>query len=206
MCRSKKKTNTELGALSEQSSAGEGNFCNLNMTGWGKKRKRTLPHTAYDEYRGWVASRPESHPELAISASLCLEGYDQLEIPTPKIKNRKVDTTSLPDTGAQMTVAGMRFIHSLGITKSELIPLSHGVNAANNSGLGLLGGALVTFSGKNCQGNTPTSKQLCYAAEDIESVLLSRSACVDLGLISKNFPIIEALITSNISSMSESEN
>jgi hypothetical protein len=26
MCRSKKKTNTELGALSEQSSAGEGNF------------------------------------------------------------------------------------------------------------------------------------------------------------------------------------
>ena len=45
MCRSKKKTNTELGALSEQSSAGEGNFCNLNMTGWGKKRKRSLMST-----------------------------------------------------------------------------------------------------------------------------------------------------------------
>ena len=90
ICRSKEKTNTELGALSEQSSAGEGNFCKINMTGWGKKRKRTLPHTAYDEYRGWVASRPESHPELPISASVCLDGYDQLEIPTLKIKNRKV--------------------------------------------------------------------------------------------------------------------
>ena len=123
-----------------------------------------------------------------------------------KIKNRKVDTISLRDTGAQMTVAELGFSHSLGITKSELIPLSHWVNAANNSGLGMLGGAVVTFSDKDCQGNTPTSKQFCYEAEDIESVLLSRSACVDLGLISKNCPIIGAFITSNISSMSESEN
>ena len=69
-----------------------------------------------------------------------------------------------------------------------------------------MGLSLVTFSGKDCQGNTQTSKQLCYVAENIDSVFLSRSACVDLGLISKNFPIIGAFITSNISSMSESEN
>ena len=102
-----------------------------------------------------------------------------------------------------MTVVGMRFIHSLGVTKSELIPLSHGVNAANNLGLGLLGGVLVTFSGKDCQGNTQTTRQLCYVAQDIDSVFLSRSACVDLGLISKSFPTIGAFITSNINAMSQ---
>ena len=207
ICRSKKKTSTELGALSsEQSSAGYGNFCNLNVTGWGKKKRKTLPHTAYDEYRGWIASRPEGHPELPISASLCLEGYDQLDIPVPKMKSRKVHTKSMPDTGAQMTVTGLKFIHSLGVTKSELIPLSHGVNAANNSGLGLLGGVLVTFSGKDCNGNTRTSRQLCYVAENIDCIFLSKSACVDLGLIGKNFPTIGTFNTPNISTMSESEN
>ena len=205
MCRSKKKTNPELGALSEQISLGDGNFCNFNMTGWGKKKKLTLPHTAYDQYRGWVASKPEGHPELPIGACLCTSGYEQLGIPTPRMKNRLIKTISLPDTGAQMTVVGMRFIHSLGLTKSELIPLSHGVNAANNLGLGLLGGALVTFSGSDCNGNTRTSKQLCYVAETIDSVFLSRSACVDLGLISKNFPTIGAFNTPNINAMSETD-
>ena len=74
MCRSKKKTKPELGALGEQTSIGDGNFCNLNITGRGKKQKKTLPHTAYDEYRGWVASRPEGHPELLVSAALCTQG------------------------------------------------------------------------------------------------------------------------------------
>ena len=203
MCKSKKKASQGLGALSEPSSAGDGNFCNLNMSGWGKKKKRTLPHTAYDDYRGWYNSKPQSHPELPISASLCTTGYEQLKIPKPKISKRKIDTISLPDTGAQMTVVGIKFIHALGVLKSELIPLSHGVNAANNSGLGLLGGALVIFSGKDCFGNIQTSKQLCYVANNIDSVFLSRSACVDLGLICKEFPTIGAFISPNLSSISD---
>ena len=203
MCRSKKKSQPELGVLSEEYSHGDGNFCNLNMSGWGSKRKKTLPHTAYDEYRGWITSKPESHPELPISVSLCTQGYQQLDIRAPRTTNRKADTISLPDTGAQMTVAGVKFIHSLGVKKSELIPLSHGVNAANNAGLGLLGGVLATFSGQDCFGNAKTSKQLCYIADNIDSVFLSRSACVDLGLISKDFPTIGTFNTHNLSALSK---
>ena len=103
-----------------------------------------------------------------------------------------------------MTVAGVKFIHSLGVKKSELIPLSHGVNAANNAGLGLLGGLLVIFSGEDCLGNMKTSKQLCYVADNIDGVFLSRSACVDLGLIDKNFPTIGTFNTPNLSAMSKS--
>ena len=117
--------------------------------------------------------------------ALCVSGYQQLEIPQPKVSHRKVDIKSLPDTGAQMTVGGMKFMHALGIKKSELIPLSRGVNAANNSKLGLLGRALEEFSGKNCDGEVRASKQLCYMAHNIDSVYLSRSACVDL-----DFPTI----------------
>ena len=208
MCRSKKKTNPEIGSLTNQQSAtdsqGQGNFCNLDISGFGKRVKKTLPHTAYDEYRGWVTSKPEGHPQLAISASLCEEGYKQLDIPTPRIRNKRINTSSLPDTGAQMTVVGVKFTHSLGITKSELIPLSHGVNAANNLGLGLLGGVLITFSGADCNGNIRLSKQLCYVATNIDTVFLSKSACTDLGLISESFPTIGTFITSKLNSMSES--
>ena len=104
-----------------------------------------------------------------------------------------------------MTVVGLKFSHSLGITKSELIPLSHGVNAANNQGLGLLGGALITFSGEDCYGNIHTSRQLCYVASNIDTVFLSKSACMDLGLISKSFPTVGTFNDTNLNAMSKSD-
>ena len=114
-------------------------------------------------------------------------------------------TKSLPDTGAQITVVGMKFMHSLGVKKSKLIPLSRGSNAANNFELGLLGGALVEFSGKDCRGEMRTSKQLCYVAHNIESVYLSRSACVDLGVIGNDFPMVGAFMNPEINLISENK-
>ena len=98
----------------------------------------------------------------------------------------------LPDTGAQLTVVGIKFIHLLGVTKSELIPLSHGVSAANNMGLGLLGGAFVKFNGEDSGGAMNETRQLCYVASDVDGVYLSKAACVELGLIHKSFPSIGA--------------
>ena len=128
----------------------------------------------------------------SVEASLCLDGYTQCCIKPPKVKGRNITSKCLPDTGAQLTVTGMKFMRSLRVTKSELIPLSHGVSAANNMGLGLLGGAFVTFKGKNQQGIVSETRQLCYVASNIEGVYLSKSACVELGLIHSKFPAIGA--------------
>ena len=202
MCRSKKKSEKDLGAMDEE----EGNLCNLNVSGWGRKRKITLPHTAYDRYKGWIASRPQGHPELPLQAAVCVSCYQQLTIPHHNVSHRRVEIKSFPDTGAQMTVVGMKLMHALGIKTSELIPLSRGVNAANNSKLGLLGEALVEFSGKNCDGEVRASKQLCYVAHDIDSVYMSRSACVELGLIGDNFPTIRAFMNpGKVNLMSENK-
>ena len=153
------KPEKDLGAMDEEVQIGEGNFCNLNVTGWGRKKRITLPHTAYDRYKGWIATKPQGNPELPLQAAVCVSGYQQLKVPLPKVSHRRVKIKSLPDTRAQMTVVGMKFMHALGIKRSELNPLSRGVNAANNSKLGLLGGALVEFSGKNCDGEVRASKQ-----------------------------------------------
>ena len=93
---------------------------------------------------------------------------------------------SLPDTGAQMVVAGPTQLHKLGITKKELIPLSNGVSVADNEGLGLLGGLLVNITGQCEDGRSITTKQLCYIAKGIDCLFLSKQAYHELGIIEKN--------------------
>ena len=75
-----------------------------------------------------------------------------------------------------MVVAGVPQLHKLGITKKELIPLSNGIRSADNSGLGLLGGILLNISGQCEDGTVITTRQLCYIAEGIDCLFLSRQA------------------------------
>ena len=89
-----------------------------------------------------------------------------------------------------MVVAGPAQLHKMGITKRELIPLSNGVSTADNEGLGLLGGVLVNISGQSEDGRSITTKQLCYIAEGIDCLFLSKQACKELGIIGENFPTI----------------
>ena len=53
----------------------------------------------------------------------------------------------------------------------------------------------------NVQGDSRKTKQLCYVAEDIHGVYLSKSACIDLGVIDKEFPRIGAFENSNLNSI-----
>ena len=50
---------------------------------------------------------------------------------------------------------------------------------------------------------TRVSKQLFYITEGINSIFLSRAACTDLGLISKNFPTIGDFNSINVNAISE---
>ena len=172
MCKSSKKK--ELSTLSELETASQGSFCNLNSGSDGRISIKALPHTAFDEIQGWKTAKPPGHPKVQVDALLCLDGYRQLKIPIPATQDRKIKVVGLPDTGAQLTVSGRDFVKKLGVKESELIPLSHGVSVANNAGLGLIGGALVTFSGMDKDRRTRETKHLVYMAK--------------LGLFSDNVP------------------
>ena len=158
---------------------------------WRKKslNLRALTHQAVDEFHKWSARKPDPQPQVEVLLAVCHTGYQQLGITQPR-NGKQSMATALPDTGAQMVVAGPNTLHKLGVTKSELIPLSSGVNAANNQQLKLLGGLLLLISGTGQDGVKRISKQLCYIAEGISRVFLSKSACKDLGIISPDFPVI----------------
>ena len=105
-----------------------GPFCNLTTKLRKGRKMRTLPHQTYTEFRGWTQRKPESHPAVQVTVSLCRPGYDKLDLPSPRNVDRHKTVSCLPDTGAQMVVAGPNQMHQLGITKRELIPLSNGVS------------------------------------------------------------------------------
>ena len=75
--------------MDEEVQIGEGNFCNLNVTGWGRKKRITLPHTAYDRYKGWIATKPQGNPELPLQAAVCVSGYQQLKGVTQKSQDQE---------------------------------------------------------------------------------------------------------------------
>ena len=80
----------------------------------------------------------------------------------------------------------------MGVTKKELIPLSNGISTADNEGLGLLGGILVNITGTCKDGSNITTRQLCYIAEGINCLFLTKQACRELGIIGDDFPTFRA--------------
>ena len=101
-------------------------------------------------------------------------------------------------------------MHSLGITKRELIPLSTGISTADKESLGLLGGILVNITGLCKDGSSVTTRQLCYIAEGIDCLFLSKQACRELGIISDAFPTIGAHLKEskapNLASVADASN
>ena len=172
-CKSKKKgpevKNVEGTKEDEEdplvgSMSGAGIFCKVSVeTRYGKTQ--LVDHHEHDKLSGlWVKRKPEKHPSVEVEARVCMEAYDQVGLERPKRKEKsreKVRALSLPDSGAQLVVAGMNLAHSLGITKGDLVKVKTSVTAANNGSLTLLGGLFMSFSRAGEE-----TKQLVYIAEE----------------------------------------
>ena len=148
---------------------------------------RKLSHYAVDMFGKWAARRPEPQPSVTVSVSVSQSGYRQIHVPAPR-KTRTVTCPALPDTGAQMVVAGMDLPHRLGYTKRDLFPVTSGIKAANSEGLKLLGGILITVSAEGSDGITRSTSHMCYISESVSRLFLSKAACRGLGMIPDNFP------------------
>ena len=117
-----------------------GSFCQLSVSRRHGSIIKALPHYVHEKFRGWVAKSPAPHPMVITRVSLCEDGYQELSLPLPRVRNKPARTPAMADTGAQLVVSGMNLVHALGITRKELIPLATRVNAAGDNGLGLIGG------------------------------------------------------------------
>ena len=120
-----------------------------------------------------------------LNAKVDIPAYLTLKIRVPNTPVRPAMGPCLADTGASVCLAGRSFMKSVGMSESHLTPCDMSVTGAKSSSIVVLGAMLVEFSTKD---TGQTSKQVVYICEGVSGALISLEACIDLGIVNKNFP------------------
>ena len=96
----------------------------------------------------------------------------------------------LADTGCQACVMGPDELRKLGLSEKDLLPVDMKLHGANGSNIQILGAIFIIISGRDAERKIWETHQLCYIAEKVGKMLLSREALVKLGIINRTFPTV----------------
>ena len=155
------------------------------------KNEVRIPHMLYHQIKGWVKEPPPPQPNLKLEVSTSVSGYQAVFLkPPPATRRRTADTQAMADTGCQAVCMGLPQLHSLGLNVKDLITPAINLKAANETGIKILGAAFINIMGVAQDGKKWSTQQLAYVAEGLNQLLLSKQACVELGIIPHNFPQI----------------
>lgn len=154
------------------------------------KKTIKMSHREYTEIDGWVTNKDNKHPLITVGIEVSEVDFMNFGYQLSTKPLHSVSRIAIADTGAMTMVAGKELVAGLGLTISDLIPVSIELSAANNSKLRILGGMFITVWGRATSGEKLATRQLCYIQDTDNKVYLSRSACENLGLISNRFPLI----------------
>ena len=64
------------------------------------------------------------------------------------------------------------------------------MHSADNHDIPILGAVILMLSGKDQLGDERTTRQIIYITDSTDKLFLSGGACVDLGIISDQFPTV----------------
>lgn len=80
--------------------------------------------------------------------------------------------------------------HKIGLTKRDLILVNMQMHAAKNKGIVILRAVILRLSGSDQDNNELETRQIVYRTHSPDKVVLSKEACMALGIVSDNFPTI----------------
>ena len=138
----------------------------------------------------WVQKPSQSQPFLTLTATAHPDDHRALGFKPVTSQPRTAKLTAMADTGCQNCLVGPKVMHLLGLRKSDLIPVTLCMHAANNNGITILGAVILRFSGQSHSGKILETRQMVYVTSDTDKLFLSREACTALGLITKHFPSV----------------
>ena len=150
-----------------------------------------LQHHVFTSESGWI--KRNSRPQPSIKVQTRIDSYDYIHFgcKAPK-SHRPRDFTAVADTGCQSPLMSIKMMHILGVKKSELIPVTMQMRAINKNSVEILGAILLRISIMD-NGNLYETAQVVYITSSTDKFYLSFEACIELGLISKDFPsVVEA--------------
>ena len=157
----------------------------------------TLDHHLYDNLCDrWHKRASDPQPYVRVHVGAFEEDYRALGFALRK----QVSAAELPamaDTGCQSCLMGIQVAERMGLNADDLIPVTMTMKAANEGGIPILGAMVVRFSGTDSRAMTRETRQIAYITNTSDRILLSRAACIDLGMISETFPTIGEVIASD---------
>ena len=153
----------------------------------------SIGHHVYDEiWDTWHRRRSDPQPTTKmllnfISTDISDLGFKSVSLPSTPTVLYPV----MADTGCQSCLAGEDLlINYLRLQRSNLIPVTMKMSAANNRGINIIGALPLRITGTSPSGTKHTTRQLVYFTDSTNRMFLSKQACSALGIISKNFPTV----------------
>ena len=181
-----------VGAMKSTSKYND-NVCDITTRG--ASRPHVLDHHVFDNTtERWVKRQSLPQPSRRLVAKLLPSDYDSLKIARCP-RNAQCTIEGMPDTGCQSCLSGVNILHKLGMSRDTLIPVSQRMQAANKSGIHILGANLLELP---LPDSDAVTKQMIYVTPNVTRLFLSREACADLGLIPSKFPSTSAGAVSSI--------
>ena len=131
------------------------------------RQRRTLDHHVFDSTNDrWVKRQSLPQPTRHLLVKLIPDDHDRLKI-AQRPRRAQCYVDGMPDTGCQSCLAGTHILRQLGISRENLIPVSQRMQAANKSGIHLLG---AEFSLPDTKAK---SKQMVYVTPSVTRLFLT---------------------------------
>ena len=154
--------------------------------------EESLAHHIFDTVtRRWQQKPAQSKPfvkvKVKVDLDACKTTFRGRFSPGLVTRTTTAEDKGLSDTGASVCLAGTRLMKALGLRVQDLARSDMKLHGADNTGIRLLGAVPVIIIDKK---SGRLTRQLLYVCNKAASLLLSLEACVDLGMVSPNFPNI----------------
>jgi hypothetical protein len=121
-----------------------------------------LDHHIYDSITDtWFRRNSKPQPFVNITVRALPEDYSAfgVDLSTP---SAPTIIPAMADTGCQSCLAGLRVIHRIGLSKSDLIPVTMRMHTSNNDGIKILGALLLRFSSEDSSDRVVETRQMIY--------------------------------------------
>ena len=164
----------------------------LRMAAIGNKRRgRKIPlsHHIF-EHGAWHQKPAAPQPTYRLDIRPC--PVDHAEFGHPVTNEHSIHPVRefvVADSGCQSTAVPPSFAYKIGFRRKDFIPVVNSMNGAGKHDLGVMGAIVLEFSYSDNNGNTVSSRQLCYVCEKVTKVYMSRQGCTEMGMLEKDFPM-----------------
>ena len=198
--RNKQNQKTRTGNIPKQNEIG-GVFAqvtsistntNTNRTADTKLKSSTVNPSHHVFSKGqWRRARFLNHPEIKLSVSATKNDYLAFGRKCPDVAPTII--SAMADSGAQSCLWSLNDFYAAGFSKKHLIPVNMDLVAANKSPIKIDGAVLLRLNGLSSNGMQLSCACMTYISQQAKGFYLSREAMMDLGIVSKDFPMVGAV-------------